>query len=44
MENMHTDVRMWRVGGKKKKKKKKKDGWYERICAWKTKIGKKIYP
>ena len=24
MENMHTGVRMWMVGGKKKKKKKKK--------------------
>ena len=26
MENMHTDVRMWRVGGKKKKKKKRMGG------------------
>ena len=26
MENMHTGVRMWRVGGKKKKKKKKRMG------------------
>ena len=26
MENMHTGVRMWRVGGKKKKKKKRMGG------------------
>ena len=26
MENMHTGVRMWRVGGKKKKKKKRMAG------------------
>ena len=26
MENMHTGVRMWRVGGKKKKKKEKRMG------------------
>ena len=26
MENMHTGVRMWRVGGKRKKKKKRLGG------------------